>query len=480
MSERTKSEIGKPRDREPGKRPSTEARGHYAEAVAEEDLSFDSGDTIWDPEIKSIVGGKGKRAAANLPQWEPKPRAHTSVKIENPAPLLRQISHSPPLSEARVIPPLPELPRQKSWAGVFWFVVCVVLPTLLASLYYGRAASSQYVSEFRFSVMDSATQASPATTATNGLLAMMGNASNSNNYNYMVVDYLTSRHAIDALQERIGITQLYSKPEIDWWSRYDSSRPIEAFVRYWQRFFTARYDQVTGIAVARVQAFTPQDSLLIANTMVTLSEELINKIANRTLLEAVGYAQAEVNKAEQRVVKIRERLTEYRNRVGVIDPSNSVVASNASLVQTLRMTLAQQEAQLATMVKQKLLPTAPAIIALKYQIQSTKEQINAVAREVAKSPDGRPLSKVMGEYEQLDLERQFAQTMLTSTLQSLDQARANAAAQHLYITPYVRPSLPTSPPYWDRTVSILRVAAIAFVFWLIALMLVRSIRERFA
>ena len=61
------------------------------------------------------------------------------------------------------------------------------------------------------------------------------------------------------------------------------------------------------------------------------------------------------------------------------------------------------------------------------RVRRTKEQIAAVERSIGKKADGTSLSKVMGEYEQLDLERQFSQTMLTSALQALDQARANAA-----------------------------------------------------
>jgi capsular polysaccharide transport system permease protein len=417
------------------------------------------------------------------PLRQPKAQTGTSVEIAKPTPLMRQLSDSPPLSDGRFIHPLPDRPRQRSWSGTFWFVVCVLLPTLAAAYYYGRVASSRYVSEFRFTVQTSSSQPSSTAAgagASGSLLSLVGVSNNSPNYNYIVIDYLTSRQAIDALQERIGITQLYSKPTIDWWSRFNESRPIEAFVRYWHGFINAHFDQVTGIAAAQVRAFTPEDSLLGANTLVSLSEELINKIANRTRTDSVKFAQAEVTKAEQRVIAIREKLTEYRNRVGVIDPGNSVVASTANLVQTLRTSLAQLEAQLATLQRQSLLPTAPAIVSLKNQIQSTKEQIASIAREVGKNSEGSPLSKVMGEYEALDQDRQFAQTMLTTALQSLDQARANAAAQHLYITPYVRPALPVSSAYMERYWAIARVAMFAFIFWLIALLIVRSIRERFA
>jgi capsular polysaccharide transport system permease protein len=86
----------------------------------------------------------------------------------------------------------------------------------------------------------------------------------------------------------------------------------------------------------------------------------------------------------------------------------------------------------------------------------------------------------MAEFEQAELERQFAQNMVNATMQTLDVARANAAAQHLYITPYVRPSLPESSTYPRSVRSVIVVGVLAFVFWICLLLMTRSIRERFA
>jgi capsular polysaccharide transport system permease protein len=106
--------------------------------------------------------------------------------------------------------------------------------------------------------------------------------------------------------------------------------------------------------------------------------------------------------------------------------------------------------------------------------------LQKVEASVAQDKDGKSLSTVVAEYEQLDLERQFAQNMVTSTMQALDQARANAAAQHLYITPYVQPHLPQSATQPRRFLATLSVAALSFLLWFIALLVLRSVRERFS
>jgi capsular polysaccharide transport system permease protein len=409
--------------------------------------------------ISARVAGKPRRIQQRLSVTEPRRMQLTDANTGQ--------YYLPPSGKGR-----------RSYLGYIGFGICVIVPVMIATIYYGFLASKQYVAEFRFSVQDAS---STATQVPTGLSAILGSsAGSSSNNNYLVTDYLTSREAIDQLQRRIDLIKLYSKPDIDWWARFNSSKPLEKFVSYWQSMVTANFDQVTGLATTTVRAFSPQDALLVANTMVKLSEDLVNEIASRSQRDAVVFAENEVTKAQARLKENRAKLQEYRNRVGVIDPTTSVTVSNSTLVQSQRAALAQLETQLATFLRQNLSPDAPAVVTLKNQIKSTKDQLAATEGDVARGINGAALSKVVGEYEQVNLEVQFAQTMLTSTMQALDQARANAASQHLYITPYVRPALPQSSTYPNVFLSILTVAAVSLAIWFCGMLLTRSVRERYS
>jgi capsule polysaccharide export protein KpsE/RkpR len=278
------------------------------------------------------------------------------------------------------------------------FGIFVLLPVILAGVYYSAIASKQYVAEFKFTVKDTSATASAIP---KGLLTALGPSAGTGTENYLVADYLTSRQAVEDLQQRINLTSLYAKPHIDWLSRFDAAKPMEQFVLYWQSMTTAYYDQITGITTAKVKAFSPEDALLVANTMVQLSEQLVNEMASRSQNDAVKFAENELQKAQERLKRVRLQLMDG----GKLAPSDSLL---------------------------------------------------------------------------LDLERQVAQTMLTTAMQTLDQTRANAATQHLYITPFVRPSLPQSATYPRVILATLTVGALAFGFWLIGLLTVRSIFERFS
>jgi capsular polysaccharide transport system permease protein len=133
---------------------------------------------------------------------------------------------------------------------------------------------------------------------------------------------------------------------------------------------------------------------------------------------------------------------------------------------------------LATLRGQKLQSGATASQALVSRIAATKDELAKVEREVAKDRDGaRALAEIMAKFEKLDLDRQYAQSMLINALQAYDQARAYAAAQHLYLTPYVRPSLPETATYPRRLLTMLLAAGSLFGVWLSGLVIYRSIRD---
>lgn len=392
-------------------------------------------------------------------------------------PMLR--SSSPGTVEDVPLVELPQRQRRRPLGGILSFILCVVVPTIIAAIYYIGYASDQYVVEFRFAVRDTSTTVSTSAASAN-LTAMVGISTTGNpTENYMVTEYMTSRQAVDDLQAKIDIRQLYARPSIDFWSRLDASEPMERFEKYWKYMITAEFDVITGTAATQIRAFTADDAYLIAKTLLTLSEDLINEVAQRPQRDAVRYAEAEVKRAEDRLKNIRAELSAYRQKEGHIEPTTSVVLSNANLAATLKGILAQLQTDVTALQKEKLSANAPQMQYLQVRIKSTQEQLKAVEAQISTAYQGgdQSIAQVVGRYEQLDLERLFAQNMLTSTMQSLEQARSNAMTKRIYITPFVLPAMPQTSLYPRRLVAILTVAGACLLLWTIALLLSRSIRE---
>jgi hypothetical protein len=114
--------------------------------------------------------------------------------------------------------------RQRRRALLRSLALCVALPTLLASIYFGLIASDQFVVEVRFAVRSSnGVQAGDALS----LFGAIPNASSTVTDSYIVIDYLQSRELVDKLDERIGLRKLYARPEVDYLSRFDGSLSVE-------------------------------------------------------------------------------------------------------------------------------------------------------------------------------------------------------------------------------------------------------------
>lgn len=417
------------------------------------------------------------------------PKSSVHVMDDGSEPVLRVPGQTPVYarggaSETTVEPLTFELPRRRkrrSLGGYLSFILCVLLPTIAAGVYYFVYASDQYVVQFRFAVRDTSTAVSTSA-ATSDLTSLVGISSSSNpTENYMVTEYMTSQQAVEELQSRINIRELYSRPFIDFASRMDASAPIEEFARYWKSMVTAQFDQITGIAWAEVRAFTADDAFLVAKTVLSLGEDLINEVAQRPQREAMRYAEAEVSRAEDRLKKVRADLAQYREKTGLIEPNSSVVMANATVASTIRSSIAQIQTDISVLKKQGVKDNSAQAQTMQMRLKATEEQLKAVENQISTAKSGdSSISQSVARYEQLDLERLFAQNLLTSTMQSLEQARSNAATKRIYVVAFVQPALPQMSTYPSRVVATLTVAIACLLLWTIALLVSRSIKEHLA
>ena len=71
---------------------------------------------------------------------------------------------------------------------------------------------------------------------------------------------------------------------------------------------------------------------MIANTLVTLSEELVNRIEMRPKQDFLKFAQEQYERAEASLKAAHTALTSVSDVEGVVDPNASVVVSNVEIM----------------------------------------------------------------------------------------------------------------------------------------------------
>jgi capsular polysaccharide transport system permease protein len=231
---------------------------------------------------------------------------------------------------------------------------------------------------------------------------------------------------------------------------------FEDLFKYYGKMVDARLDSETGAAVLTVKAFTPQDAYQINQSLLNLSEALVNRLNERAEGRGIIEAQKQVDLALARVRKARVDLAGYRNSVDLIDPAKQATGvieiANAMVGQRAAL-----QAQLETM--QHLTPANPSIPALQEPHRSTVG--TNCSSEWASSRFGFGHCIEDGGYENLLAEQEFATQNLNVANAALVQARSDAVHQKFYLERVVDPDMPDMPLLPHRLLSIITVIAAA-------------------
>ena len=380
----------------------------------------------------------------------------------------------PPLARLALVPAeAPAARRVRPSLRGLSFAVMVVLPVAVTAIYYFAVAADQYVAEFRFTLN---TIDPPRL---DPLSLFTGNATHSPAAldSQILIQYMTSRAIIDEIDGSLDLRQFFSPPQADWWARLPLPASIEALVRYWRGQVDPSYDPADGTVTVRVRGFAPTDALRLAQAIVAACEKLVNDLSLRARRDMLQHAEADLAQAETRLKSVLGDIRAFRDREGLIDPARTAEASGA-LQTRLRDELVRAGAELSTL-KTYMRDDAPSVRVLQARIRSLQDQQRSLAHEMTDPDDSRSdaLSRILGSYEELESEHKFAETAYQHALQGLDQARANADRQHVFIASFVPPSLPEEALYPRRWRSLGTVALMAFAVWSIGGLTVQSIRD---
>ena len=351
------------------------------------------------------------------------------------------------------------------------FLLTVVLPTILATLYYGFIASDVYVSESRFVVR------SPDKPAASGLGILLKTAgfSNAGDEIYAAHDYVESRDALRAMNRGRAVEHAYSRPSISIFDRFNPlgmSGSFEDLFSYYRRKVDVQYTTTTAITTLTVRAFTPQDALRMNRQLLELSESVVNRLNERGRTDLVRYASEEVREAEQTARSAALELARFRNANGIIDPERQATVQ-LQMISKLQDELIGARMQLLQL--RAMAPENPQIPILQVRIGGLAREIDRQLGVVA--GDRRSLSAAAAQYQRLQLEREFADRRLAAGMNSLEEARNEARRQQAYVERIVQPSLPDEAQEPRRLRGIVAAFFLGLIAYGILAMLLAGIRE---
>jgi capsular polysaccharide transport system permease protein len=290
---------------------------------------------------------------------------------------------------------------------------------------------------------------------------------------YAVIGYMLSRDAMRQLEKEDDLANVLNRPESDFLWRYPGwlwSANEEHLYKHYLRFVSVSYDSETGICTLDVQASRPDDAQKIADALLGYAEALINQLNVRAQNDAIETANREVVAAKVRARAELEKLTAFRDRERMIDPTR-VSTEVLDTIAKLSLEEAEANAQLAEMLESS--PDSPQISTMRLRIAALNDQIDHERAQLA-GADGS-MAPLVAEYERLDLERKFADKTFESALNLLESAKLDAMRQRLYLDRITNPVVPDYANYPYRLTFMVVIFVLSYMVYRISRSMMRDV-----
>lgn len=351
------------------------------------------------------------------------------------------------------------------------FLLTVVIPTVLATIYFGFLAEDIYVSDSRF-IVRSPDRAGPASLG--ALVSGGGALTGGSEENDAVREFLQSRDALRKINRDDFVARAYGADNIFILDRFGwfGNTSFEKLYQYFENKMTLEEGDSVRVMRMQIEAYTPQQAREINERLLQQSEALVNALSDRARNDAVDLADADVERAQAEARTATLALANFRDRQGIIDPEINAEVGLQAIAQLQEQLIASRTslAQLRTYT-----PAAPQIPFLRTQIAELESEI---ARQTSLLAGGSgSLAANSGQFQELQLAVEFAGKQLAAALTNRQQALADARRKEAYVERISNPSLPDYAEYPRRVRNIIATLVLGLLTWGVLSMLLVGIRE---
>ncbi|WP_422072456.1 capsule biosynthesis protein [Sulfitobacter geojensis] len=400
--------------------------------------------------------------------------AAAGVDLSEPAPA-RPVG--PDIPKFNIKPPAkPARPRKRHRFLVFTFMLLVVSPIVLVAYYLWTQAADQYASRVAFSVRTE--EQSSAIELLGGITELSGSSSSDTD---ILFAYLSSQELVSRVDQRVDLRTVWSRISIeqDPIFAFDPEGTIEDLQEHWERKISIIYDSSTGLIDLEVLAFDPQDALRVAQAILDECTAMINSLSRIAQEDSIRFTREELASAVERLKTARRALTQFRNRTQIVDPSIDTQNQMGLLV-----TLQQQLAE--ALIDHDLLQDTtrendPRITQAKRRIEVIEGRISSERGNLGLGVDGESgeaFANLVGEYEGLIVDREFAEAAYVAALAAHDLALAEVRKQSRYLAAHVKPTLAERAQFPKRELILALSAVFCFFTWSILCLVYYSLRDR--
>ena len=416
---------------------------------------------------KRITAQQNAQAAARLQQLAVVGPAAAPSVSSVPAPAA---SAGKPVLKAAS----PAFKRLRHFVILLSFLIFVIIPSAVTGIYLYTVAVDQYASKVGFSVRREDSGSAME------LLGGLSNLSNSSSSDTDILyEFIQSQKLVSDIDDELDLHAIWSKPPHDFVFAIIDDASIEELVHYWNKMVRVSYGAGSGLIEVEVLAFTAKDATDISRTLFEKSSQMINALSDIARQDAIRYAREELGEALERLKDVRAAVTLFRNENQIVNPEIDI-QTQAGLLGNLQNQLAQ------TLIEFDLLDgisnsNDPRVVQITRRLEVIEKRIAAERKKLGGGSidgGGNAFANLLGDYERLVVDREFAERSYLTALATYDASLAESRRKTRYLAAYMQPTEAETAEYPKRLTLLLLVTVFLFLIWAVMVLVAISVRDR--
>ena len=319
----------------------------------------------------------------------------------------------------------PQMAKFKRPIAIF-----VLLPFILFTFYQVILASPRYESHAKLIVKEPNGMATldPAMAIMSGFGVSSGNSDIE-----LVKAFIYSTDMLSYIDQKLSISEHFSSNEYDFFNRLSAHASNEDKLSFFQDKVLVEIDAQSQIVSVVVQAFTPEFSHLISQTIVARAEWFINEIGHTLAKEQLKFVQQEHALVEKRLKSVKTELLSFQSRHDLLDPQAEGLALQQIAYQ-LEGQIVIKRTELRTL-RTSMSDNAPQVLNVLAQLQSMTQQLEnergrltdqSASEELLPEEMNLNVSQILAKFSDYKINLELALQSYPSSQVSLEKSRIEA------------------------------------------------------
>jgi capsular polysaccharide transport system permease protein len=336
----------------------------------------------------------------------------------------------------RAATPRRTVARPRHYAALASFLLLVLLPLAAAIGYLYVRADDRYHSDVAFSIRSEEVGAAAAGLL--GAITQIGGGGSAEPE--ILFEYIRSQEIVAKIDAEIDLRRIYNRAPDDVVFTLGDDASIEDLLRHWNRMVDVSLESHSGVIRVRATAFATEDARAITGAILQESTALVNHLSEQARTDAIRFARVDLDEAEAHLRDLRRQLAAFRSEHKLVDPVADVEGQMGLL------TALQEELAKALVERDMLLSYADAsdqrVVQANRRITAVSERIEEERANLGvPGARGGAMPEVVGTFEALRVDLEFASSAYTQALANLALARAEARRQSRYLAAHIEPTL---------------------------------------